>query len=73
MDAVTLLALIVVITTGQVASAAILGTRFLKLATLATRSAVAHTPQDLILIEREAARTSKIMKSREDPIYPIGI
>lgn len=39
----------------------------------ALRSAHANTPQELVYLEREAAHTDKIMKSREDPTYPIGI
>lgn len=73
MDATAVLALVAVITAGQVASLAILATRFQKLATLATRSAAASTPQDYLMLERAATAKRSGKTSKPDATYPIGL
>lgn len=73
MDATAVLALVAVISAAQVASVAIMATRFQKLATLATRSAVATTPQDFLMLERAATLTRSGKTSKTEPSYPIGL
>lgn len=48
---------------------------FLRFARAATLAAAARTPQELVMLEREIARTKKISKSSEHPdsIYPLGL